>query len=280
MNTTTSTTRDDIERRDRELFDKIAAAYCRKDSARSSSIARQHRLMQTLKAVPEGESGNLLEVGCGAGYAARYLAGRFESYTGVDYSAELIRLADQENAGPNVEFITANVKEFKPSKYPDIIFAIGVLHHLDDLEEAVVGIVNMLRPGGWLVANEPSPANPLVNLARKARKKIDSAYSDEQVELSEQQLRTVFRNAGLESINVAPQGILSTPFAEVILPPQWLTAPISRLACALDAGFERTLCGIAKRLSWNVIVAGQKPMNSSGQAQQGVGETSADETVE
>ncbi len=254
---------DAIERRDRELFDNIAAGYCRKDHAASSRIARKHRLLQTIAAVPKSTSWRVLEIGCGAGFAASYLAGHYSSYAGIDYSAELIRLANQENAGPNISFITANIKEFQPPRQPDLIFGIGVLHHLESWEDAVQGIVDMLQPGGWLAVNEPSPSNSLVNLARVVRKRIDRAYSDDQLELTGRELKTAFENAGLQSVKIVPQGIFSTPFAEVILPPQWLTAPTSRCACFFDAIFERAFGGFAGRLTWNTIVAGQKPQSST-----------------
>ncbi len=35
---------------------------------------------------------DILEVGCGAGFAAEYLSGFYRSYTGIDHSEELIQI--------------------------------------------------------------------------------------------------------------------------------------------------------------------------------------------
>ena len=69
-------------------------------------------------------------------------------------------------------FVTANIKTFTSDGLFDLIFLIGVLHHLDDMEQVLRQLVRLLKPGGWLVASEPQPTNPLVRLARFARKML------------------------------------------------------------------------------------------------------------
>ncbi len=71
----------------RELFDRIARTYSAKDQQPYSRAARRHRLLSSVARLPK--IGSLLEIGCGA----EYLAGRFERYVGLDYSAELIAVA-------------------------------------------------------------------------------------------------------------------------------------------------------------------------------------------
>ena len=56
-----------------------------------------------------------------------------------------------------------------------------------------------------------------------------------------------------------PQGLLSTPFAEVIVPPQASMRKLAALACALDARQERRLGRWLHPLTWNVIAGGRKP---------------------
>ena len=168
------------EARDRELFDAVAEAYARKDTIPSSRIARRHRLLQTIRAIPLPANPRLLEVGCGAGFSAPYLRGKFQTFWGIDYAEKLIDYAKQHNAGPGVTFSTANIKDLSTDDQFDVIFMIGVLHHIDDMPQAVEQMVRLLNPGGWLVANEPHPANPLNSAARKMRKKIDTRYSEEQ----------------------------------------------------------------------------------------------------
>ena len=90
-------THSDHEDRDRELFGQIADKYCQKDLHFASRLARKQRLLHTLRSVPSGSRGNLLEIGCGAGFAVQYLEKNFASYCGVDYSDNLISYAQIHN---------------------------------------------------------------------------------------------------------------------------------------------------------------------------------------
>ncbi len=61
------------ESRDQALFERVAADYHRKDLLPAHRRARRHRLMQTLRSVELPADCSILEVGCGAGFAADYL---------------------------------------------------------------------------------------------------------------------------------------------------------------------------------------------------------------
>lgn len=246
------------EKSDQQHFDSIASNYGRKDQTRSSRIARRHRLLQTVRQVPLTPQSDVLEVGCGAGFASHYLSGRYRTYCGVDYSKRLIASAQSHYQRPGVEFHAANIKGFEPRRTYDVVFMIGVLHHVDELEATVCCLVKFLKPGGWLVANEPQPGNPLVTLARKIRKKIDVAYADDQVELKAKVLRDAFGSVGLANLRCMPQGIFSTPFAEVSPAWQTVAAPLASGAVLLDFLLERSLGKLLFPASWNLIVAGQR----------------------
>lgn len=254
-------TETDHATRDRELFDQIAEKYCRKDLLPATRHARRHRLFQTLKSVSMSPEADVLEVGCGAGFAAKYLEGHVGSYCGVDYSEKLIHYASVHNSGPEIQFVAANIKDFQPGKSFDLIFAIGLLHHFDDLDSMLEDTIRLLKPGGWFIANEPQPGNPLVSLARRIRKRIDTHYSAEQKELTAKSLQSACERAKLSAVQIVPQGLFSTPFAEVPLFPQWLFTPVSNLACFTDRILEQLPTKVIQRLTWNLIVVGQKPEN-------------------
>ncbi len=78
---------------DREHFDRIAEEYEHKDLSPGAAKACKLRLTQTLRKVPTTPPPRLLEVGCGAGYAARYLQGRYATYIGIDHSGKLVDIA-------------------------------------------------------------------------------------------------------------------------------------------------------------------------------------------
>jgi len=249
----------DRQSRDRALFDDIANRYAHKDRHPASSIARRQRLLRTLAAAPLPGQPSILEAGCGAGFSARYLEGRYSQFVGIDYADKLIDCAKQSNALPGAEFKTANIKSLELGQAFDAIVMIGVIHHLDDVDTAMQQLVGALKPGGWLLSNEPQPGNPLVRAARRLRKRMDNDYSDEQDQISAKLMRTIYEAAGLKEIAIVPQGLFSTPFAEVPMGPTWLTRPIAKACCLLDSAAERSFGPLLGRVSWNLIAAGRKP---------------------
>jgi len=246
------------ETHDQALFERVAADYHRKDLSPAHRRARRHRLLQTLCVVELPAECSILEVGCGAGFAAGYLGGRYGQFMGIDYSHELIGYARKYNALRNVSFEVSNVNDFDSDRKFDLILMIGLLHHLDDPVTTLTKTAAFLNPGGWVLANEPQSGNPLIQSARKIRMTIDKNYSDEQLQYSERQLAEIFRRAGLSEIRIMPQGLFSTPFAEVVMPLQCLMSPASSVCCALDRAIEKCIGGLVKWPFWNLIIAGQR----------------------
>jgi SAM-dependent methyltransferase len=246
--------------RDKELFDRIATAYARKDLYGPSRIARKVRLLQTLRKADLSPNVDILEIGCGAGFAAEYLHGSYHTYTGLDHSRELIQYAEKRNKHSHVNFYATDFFDFREKSKYDLIFMIGVLHHMTDISFAIRACYSFLKPGGYVVVNEPQPANMIFSWLRSIRAKIDSSYSDEQEELSDLELQTFFKQSGFVNVVSFPQGLFSTPFAEVVIRPQLLTTPVSMLACQIDKLLENYLHSFLKKITWNIIVTGQKAL--------------------
>jgi SAM-dependent methyltransferase len=244
--------------RDRALFNAAAGSLHRKDVAAASRQARRHRLLQSLRPFQLPASATVLEVGCGAGFAAAYLRGRYGSYLGIDHSEELIDIARRENAWPGVRFEAQDAAEMAGEPSFDLIFMIGVLHHLEEPGQVLAQLARLLRPGGWVMANEPQPANPLISFARRLRSRMERNYSSEQEEIPRARLEELFTAAGLGQVRVLPQGLVSTPFAEVVLGPQWLTRHLAGAACAVDRALEAGLGRLLMPFTWNLIAVGQR----------------------
>ncbi len=215
--------------------------------------------MQTLRSVELPARCSILEVGCGAGFAADYLSGRYGRFMGIDYSRVLIGYARQYNALSGVRFEVCNVNDFESDQRFDLILMIGLLHHLDDPVAILTKAAAFLKPGGWVLANEPQSGNPLFQIARKVRMRLDRTYSDEQIQYGHRQLAEMFRRAGLSEIRIRPQGLFSTPWAEMEMPFQGVMSPVSAALCALDGAIERCVGGFIMWPFWNLIVAGRRP---------------------
>jgi SAM-dependent methyltransferase len=244
---------------DRQLFNEIAPRYFAKDQAEASRVARRHRLLQTLRAIPLPPASSVLEVGCGGGFAARYLEGRCGRYCGIDYAEQLIAYARQHNSRPGATFQAVSAEQFSADEPFDVVLMIGVLHHFDQMLPTLRHLVGLVRPGGWVVANEPHPGNPLVHAARAVRRRVDRSYSPDQRELAAGELEQLYRAAGLANIRIQPQGLFSTPLAEVVVAPRCLAQPLARWACRADAWLEARAGRRLEPLSWNLVAAGQRP---------------------
>lgn len=249
------------EQKDRDLFDRIASAYARKDTYPPSAIARQTQLRFALEPIlgDAAPAGTLVEIGCGVGAAAKYLQGLYGNYIGIDQSGEMIRVAEQFHRGDRkIRFIHDSIKsERLPCLEADVVLADGALHHMSDLDIVLGAVVKIARPSAWVVVREPLNHNPFFQALRRLRQKLDRSYSSEQHFFSEAELRELFRRAGIKEIGTGYFGFFSTPFAQVILRPQWIFTPLSRLAVRLDRWLERHLPPALKRMAFNVVVRGR-----------------------
>jgi SAM-dependent methyltransferase len=246
------------ELQDRELFDRIAANYARKDTVGSTSHARQYQLICAVAPVlkEQGKVRLLFEMACGVGASAKYLRGRYDRYIGIDYSEKLIeaaRIFNKDN--PQAEFITANIKDADiGSDKADIILAVGALHHMIDIPKVMTSLKKIAKPGAFFVAIEPQRGNPAVQFLRRTRTKIDKSYSEKQLYFSRQELINMMADNGMTDIETEYQGYFSPPFAQVILKPQFVFIPMSGAAVLIDKAFDKILPGFLRIFSWNIML--------------------------
>lgn len=97
------------------------------------------------------QNANVLEVACGTGtFVELFNKLGAKSYTGIDISSEMIRLAQENNKYDYAKFVKCSLEDFAQNnliKY-DIIISSSFLHHLYNFEEGIIQIKNMLKPGG------------------------------------------------------------------------------------------------------------------------------------
>lgn len=251
---------------DQRLFDKIALEYSRKDLAPSSMIARRYQLLAAFKPIltPRKKIGLIVDVGCGAGTAAKYLKGKYSSYIGIDQSKKEIDLAKTlYKNNKNVRFMARNIKDVNLVQKADVVLCLGALHHMTDLRQVLQTLKNIAKPEAILLVIEPYKNNLLINLLRGLRKILDRSYSKDQVYFEEKTLTGIFKKVGLTKIKVDFQGFFTPYFAQVILPPQIITQYLSILATLLDSFLNHLPHAFKKIFSFNIIISARFPKDNN-----------------
>ncbi len=104
-----------------------------------------------------GPHKDILEIGCGSGYAAellQYLKPR--SYVGIDVMPEQIQLAKKRNIS-NAEFMVADATRLDaiPGESKDLVVIFGILHHVPTWKGVLNESFRVLKAGGKLYVEEP-----------------------------------------------------------------------------------------------------------------------------
>jgi len=102
--------------------------------------------------IETGDETDFLEVGCGNGEVARYIARTYRgNVIGVDVDPEQIRIARGNDDGiPHLEFFEADSTSlpFENDSF-DVVLSLGVLHHISNWQDALEEIKRVLRGGGY-----------------------------------------------------------------------------------------------------------------------------------
>jgi len=138
-------------------FDRFAADY-----DRFASLERPIVLDWVLGQLPPSGS-RALDAGCGSGRFTVALAKRFQEVVGIDISEPLIEIAQRERPRRNVTYRVADLMAFENSAGFDVVFSATTLHHLREIEAALLHLRGLLKPGGTMVlidnvASRPTPA--------------------------------------------------------------------------------------------------------------------------
>ena len=255
----------DREKKDQQLHntDAIAAKYYKKHNIPSSSFIRKNRILKAIQPLllKNKTLGHVVDIGCGIGSMAKYLDGKYESYLGIDYSDALINTAKNFNRDNNkAKFISENIKTGQiPDNCADVILALGVLHHMTELDRIMMKLKKIAKPGAIFIAIEPIDVNPIVQLLRWVRGKVDSSYSEEQHFFSSKELKELMTKNKLEDVSLEYVGLFTKPFTEVIFSPQFIIKPLSRIFVALDNVIQAFCPFILRFLAWDIIVKAKFP---------------------
>lgn len=136
-----------MRRNDVALYDELAGEWDRPTGAfallRSIAQARARLIPPAAR-----EGALLVDIGCGGGLLAEFLAGKGYRHVGVDLSASGLEHA----AKRGIEVVRADAQRLPlASGCADVVSAGEILEHVPDPRAAVAEACRLLRPGGLLV---------------------------------------------------------------------------------------------------------------------------------
>lgn len=138
----------------RTSWDPLAAWYDGWVGQGGSHYHRQLALPATLKLLALRRGDTLLDIGCGQGVLAPFVAKAGAGYTGVDASPALIKLARERHGGSG-QFLVADARQLGEQVRLKVPFSAAVfllsLQDMDPLEEVLAQAVARLAPQGRLV---------------------------------------------------------------------------------------------------------------------------------
>lgn len=135
----------------RDFYRVTAADF---DATRQSAWPGWERMLDAIDLPLE----SVLDIGCGNGRLARFLAGRQAegfTYIGVDSNAELLACARRQDRRVKLELIEQDViMGALPRRKAQVVALFGLLHHVPGAarrRELVRAAASRVMPGGWLV---------------------------------------------------------------------------------------------------------------------------------
>lgn len=101
---------------------------------------------------------DVLDVGCGPGFYAAAMAGRGAAVTGIDGSAEMVRIAE-EVVGERATFLQHDLEQ--PLPFADASFDLALMalvyHHVHARRQLLAELRRVVRPGGRLLVSTTHP---------------------------------------------------------------------------------------------------------------------------
>lgn len=232
------------ERADREraFHDERYADDPRVRLAPAYRAARAARDAYRDRVAAAGAGGDALEVGCGAGGAARVLGPVARSLIGIDVSPVALDAARAQVAARSagwsarIDFMEMDAESLSfPDGTFDLVCGRGILHHVDAARLAAEA-ARVLRPGGRAVFLEPLGHNPFGNLFRRLTPRLRSEDEHPLLEADLESLHDAYAEVRVERY------ALLTPLAIPLL--RW------RAGLRLVAMLERADRWLFARSAW------------------------------
>ncbi len=168
------------------------------------------RLLTVFQALEVKPGCRLLELGCGAGWMAEFLAIMGYNVVATTIAPDEIAIGEKRIAALRARGITdperlrfrqtpMETVDTAVSDLPqfDAVFVFEALHHAFDWNQAIRAASRCIKPGGWLIlANEPNELHTFISY------RIGRLSNTHEIGLSQKQLKAELHKAGFRSTRV------------------------------------------------------------------------------
>lgn len=150
---------------------------------KGAQVQRNQKECSVLKdAIKELKSLKILDIGCGIGRWVENLGERIESYTGIDFTAEYVRIANEKYMDKkDVNFYEMSVCEMSPeilSKDYNLVICTGVLTYINDNDiPQIFQKIKNLSPEYVYIQESISLMDGRLTLDKFESKELNSNYS-------------------------------------------------------------------------------------------------------
>lgn len=201
-------------------------------------------------ALPPRAGARVLDVGCGSGVIADYLAARVERVDAVDANPAAIEYARSAFTKPNLHFHRGYVDELAFAEETfDQAYCLEVIEHIYEPQVRVLlaKLARLLKPGGRLLVTTPNYHSlwPLIEWGLDAFKLAPRMKDHQHVlKLTRARLRAVGQAAGLEEACIGRFCGLA-PFTSVL---SWrLASAVNRLEDRLGSPLGNLMFAVWQR---------------------------------
>lgn len=153
-----------------KAYDQFAQDYHEKRNCDRDSLWNQHldrpMLQELLRVGPSG--GRTLDLGCGSGLFTRWLKDNgFDTY-GLDFSKELIAIAEKEN--PDIPFSIADIAQtdFADSTFETVVSGL-VMHYIQDLDPVFAEVHRILQKDAVFIFSLHHPFDEVIEIGDDGR---------------------------------------------------------------------------------------------------------------
>ena len=197
----------------------------------SSRLRKKRRNDWFAKHIRESGSRRVLEIGCGTGEAAAYLAAQTSAeIVAIDISEKFILEARTRHVAPNLRFECLNLLEPLPPDLGqfDVTCGNGILHHLVlRLPEFLVVLKQATAPSGSIAFVEPNLLNPYCAFLFGTHfgRKFGHLDPDEMA-FTPGQLYKAFQQTGWQDIKIETRDFLLPGLPEILVRPSLFVEPL------------------------------------------------------